>query len=100
MAVEFHEAENPLVALLGLFECQEADTRIVDLYKRKFLAQNARLTRGPEPVQALVVALSLPAGLPVAPIAAVPRNAITEFVMADILRGLIWVASRRPRSSD
>ena len=31
--VEFDEAENPLIALLGLFECEETDARIVDLYK-------------------------------------------------------------------
>jgi hypothetical protein len=51
------------------------------------------MTSSGESDEGLVEALALPVGLPMAPIAAVPGNAVNELVMADILRCLVSVAS-------
>jgi len=58
------------------------------------------MTSSGESDEGLVEALALPVGLPMAPIAAVPGNAVNELVMADILRCLASIASSSSRRSD
>jgi hypothetical protein len=56
------------------------------------------MTSSGESDEGLVEALRV--GLPMAPIAAVPGNAVNELVMADILRCLVSVASSSSGRSD
>ena len=100
LAVEFHQAHDDLIPMFRLLERQNPYARIVDLHQGEAPAQRAFVLRGFKDHERSIQSLRLPVGLRCTPAGCVARNAVREFVVPNILRSLVRIASGRAWGAD
>src|ERR1700691_728600 len=100
LALEFNQAHDHLIALLGFLQRQHSNPRIADLQQRKLFTQSSSVPGDLKRDQRIVQPLRLPVGLALAPADSVPGDSVNEFVVPDILRALVGITAARARSSN
>src|SRR5262249_41372063 len=97
-AIDFDEANNNLIALLGFLERQHANTTVADLEQCEFSSERAGMFCAFKSDERLVEAGGLPIGLGLTPITGMAGQPTDDFIVSHGLRQLIAVGSSVSRA--
>ena len=91
-SIELDHPKNDLVTRFGLLQSKHTDTGVVQMYKRKGLAQRSLVLRRLEGDQRIIQPVGLPVSLSFAPIAGMSSQSKHKLVVAPVLIGLIAIS--------